>query len=108
MAEEFRDDEKLVIMADLPGLQPDRDISVSITADILHIRAETFDGVGVPESDLRAGAFVRDIRLPLGTDEGHVSATYVDGVLEVRVPMRERTSTTRQVPVTTVMTEAPD
>ncbi len=101
MAEEFRDDEKFVIMADVPGLEAARDISVSITSDILHIRAARRDGVGVPESDLRDGAFLRDIRLPPGIDEAHVHATYIDGVLEVRAPMRERSTSTRQVPVTT-------
>jgi HSP20 family protein len=99
MAEEFRDDKQLVIMADLPGLQPD-EISVSITADILHIRAQRTDGAGVPESDLRDGTFTRDIRLPLGTDEWSVTARYADGVLEVRAPMRDRAGITRVVPVT--------
>jgi len=101
MAEEFRDDEKFVIMADVPGLDPDREISVSITADVLHIRAGRADGSPTPESDLRDGSFSRDIRLPPGTDERRVSATYIDGVLAVRAPMRERSDTTRAVPVTT-------
>jgi len=101
MAEEFRDDEKFVITADVPGLHPGRDISVSITADILRIRAAASDGVGVSETDLRDGTFRRDIRVPLGTDEERVSATYIDGVLEVRAPMRQRSTRTRQVPVTT-------
>ncbi len=100
MAEEFRDDEKFVIMADVPGLDPAQDISVSITSDILHIRAASGDGVGVPDTDLRDGAFVRDIRLPPGTDEERVSARYHEGVLEVRAPVRERSTSTREVPVT--------
>jgi len=49
MAEEFRDDKKLMIAADVPGLRPDRDISVSINSDILHIRAGQGD-VWVPET----------------------------------------------------------
>jgi|NGEPerStandDraft_6_1074524.scaffolds.fasta_scaffold265149_1 HSP20 family protein len=100
MAEEFRDDEKLVIMADVPGLRPDRDISVSISGDVLHIRARCDDGVGIPESDLRDGSFERDIALPAGTDESRVTAHYADGVLEVRAPMRSRSGATRVVPVT--------
>jgi HSP20 family protein len=99
MAEEFQDDEKLVIMADVPGLQADRDIRVSITGDVLHIVAVRSDGAGVPDSDLRNGRFTRDIRLPAGTDEWGVSATYADGVLEVRAPMRTRDTATRLVPV---------
>jgi HSP20 family protein len=100
MAEEFRDDEKLVLVTDLPGLHPHRDISVSITSDVLHIRAEGSDGIGIPDSDLRQGVFTRDIRLPTGTDEWNVSARYADGVLEVRAPMRKSRSASRVIQVT--------
>ena len=107
MAEEFRDDEQFVIVADVPGLQPDRDISVSITSDVLHIRAGRSDGVGVPASDLRDGSFTRDIRLPAGIDEWKVSATYDDGLLEIRAPMRDRKGATRVVPVTSSIGGSP-
>jgi HSP20 family protein len=102
MAEEFRDDDKFVIMADVPGLRPDEEISVSITADVLHIHAGRADGAAVPGTDLRDGAFARDIRLPLGTDEGRVAANYSHGVLEVRAPMRANSGATREVPVSTL------
>ena len=104
MAEEFRNDEAFVIVADLPGLQPDKEISVSITSDILHIRAGRADGAGVPESDLREGKFTRDIRLPSGTDEGKVTASYTDGILEVRAPMRGPDCASRDIPVSSVRT----
>lgn len=100
MAEEFRDDEKLVIMAHLPGLDPDRDIEVSVSGDVLHIRAQREDGAGVPDSDLRDGPFVRDIALPPGTDTPQVSAHYTDQVLEVRAPLGAPKGATRIVPVT--------
>ena len=100
MAEEFRDDEQFFLAADLPGLQADRDITVTITSDILNIRAERSDGAGVPGSDLRDGVFKRDIRLPAGTDEMRVSAIYVEGILEIRAPIRTRLSASRVIPVT--------
>jgi len=99
MAEEFRSDEAFVMAADLPGLQPDGDVSVSITSDVLHIRARRNDGASVPGSDLRDGLFSRDVRLPTGADERKVSATYADGVLKVNVPMREHNGVARMVPV---------
>ncbi len=98
MAEEFRDDKQLLVMADVPGLGPDQ-ISVSITADILHISAQRTSRVDVRGSDLRNGRFVRDIRLPPGTDEWSVTATYADGVLEIRAPMRDPGGISRVVPV---------
>jgi HSP20 family protein len=101
MAEEFRDDEQLVIAADVPGLHPDREISVSITSDVLHIRAGREDSVGVPGTDLRDGSFTRDIRLPAGVDGWRVTATYTQGILEIRAPMRNRHAVSRVVPVAT-------
>jgi HSP20 family molecular chaperone IbpA len=100
MAEEFRDDQKLVFMADVPGLRADEEISVSIASGVLHIRAGRSDGAGVPGSDLREGGFTRSIRLPSGTDEWNVTASYDDGVLAVRAPMQSHSVCTRSVPIT--------
>ncbi len=99
MAEEFRSDELFMIAADLPGLKPDGEVSVAITSDVLHIRAWRNDGASVPGSDLRDGPFSRDVRLPAGADQPKVSATYADGVLKVKVPMRDHKGVTRMVPV---------
>lgn len=37
-------------------------------------------------SEFHYGSFARKIRLPEGATEADVSATYKDGILEVRVP----------------------
>ncbi len=89
MALEYLDDSSLVIQAELPGVDPERDIEVWIAYDVLHIRASRDLGPepGDHASDLRYGAFVRDIALPPGTEEEFVSATYADGLLEVRAPI---------------------
>ncbi len=88
MALEYYDGNELVIEADLPGIDPDRDIEVSISNDILHIRACRASGVdlGGRPSDLRWGTFVRDIALPSATAEDQVRATYRNGQLVVRAP----------------------
>lgn len=102
MALEFRDGTDLVIQADLPDVDPDRDIEVWISHDVLHIRARGRPGreEGAPLSDLRDGAFVRDIALPAGIGEAHVSARYGDGRLEVRAPIEGSTEhTAHRIPV---------
>ena len=102
MAVESREGDNLVIRADLPGIDPETDIAISIVHDVLHIRAYREAG---PEprdhpSDLRYGSFVRDIGLPPGTGEDQVSAAYGEGVLEVRVPIGSGTKVTaRAVPI---------
>jgi HSP20 family protein len=88
MALEFRDGDALVIQADLPGLDPERDIEVSIVSDVLHIRARGNPAAepGDHPSDVRYGDFVRYIGLPVGCAEDQVTARYRDDVLEVRAP----------------------
>src|SRR5581483_7993911 len=38
--EEFRDDGALVVRADLPGIDPDKDVEVTVSHGMLHIEAE--------------------------------------------------------------------
>jgi HSP20 family protein len=90
--EEFVEDNKLVIRAELPGIDPDKDVEVSISGGVLHIaatRSEKFehksrDGLS---SEFRYGSFERSIVLPAGTYETEVVATYADGILEVHLPI---------------------
>jgi len=89
--EEFRDGDTEVVRAELPGIDPDKDIEVSVSDGVLHISAhreekseqKAKDGY---TSEFRYGSFSRSIPLPPGADENEVKATYSDGVLEVRVP----------------------
>lgn len=102
MALEFLDHDDLVIQADLPEVDPDRDIEVWISHDVLHIRARAPLGAPerAPESDLRDGSFARDIALPPGTGEADVDATYAGRRLMVRAPLHRAVEhCPRRVPV---------
>src|SRR4029453_9450269 len=89
--EEFIDGEQLVVQAELPGVDPERDIDVSVENGVLTIAAERRESNREKfdkgfHSEFRYGSFVRQVRLPAGTSPEGVSATYKDGVLEIRVP----------------------
>jgi HSP20 family protein len=89
--EEFLDDETCVIRAELPGIDPEKDVEISIADGILHLRAEREerseekrpDGY---RSEFHYGRLARSIRLPEGATDADVTASYKDGILEVRVP----------------------
>ena len=102
VALEFRQGGQLVIQAELPGLDPHRDVRVWIASDVLHIRASR-EFVAEPAehaSDLRFGTFVRDIALPPGTIAEQVSARYRGTTLEIRVPLGQQRRLQRiEVPV---------
>lgn len=94
-AEEFTDKDTQVIRVELPGVDPEKDVDISVTDGVLRIAAEREEksehkGKGSYRSEFRYGSFAREITLPEGCKESDVSATYEDGVLEVRVPLGEK------------------
>lgn len=102
--EEYRDGDRLVIRAELPGIDPDEDVEITIEDDVLHLRAErkvhseTEEQQGY-RSEFRYGSLSRSIRLPAGASEADVTATYADGILEVRVPVATAAPTPRKVEI---------
>jgi HSP20 family protein len=97
--EEYREDDTLVVRAELPGIDPDQDVDISVADGKLTIRAERKDETkeerkGYYRTEFQYGSFVRTVPLPPGADESSVQASYTDGVLEVRVPIE----TARAVP----------
>lgn len=89
--EEFVEDGTYVIRAELPGMDPDEDVDITVADGILHLTAtreekseeERPDGY---RSEFHYGSLRRSIRLPEGAKADDITASYVDGILEVRVP----------------------
>jgi HSP20 family protein len=90
--EEFVDDGTLVVRAELPDIDPDKDVELSVANGVLHIRAqrevktETKDKGGY-RSEFRYGSFVRNLPLPEGVTDDDITASYKDGILEIRAPL---------------------
>jgi HSP20 family protein len=92
--EEFLEGNELVVRAELPGIDPDRDVDISIVTGNLSIRAERRQEEKVESrdyrrSEIRYGSFSRVLPLPANTKEDDIKATYKDGILEVRAPVEE-------------------
>jgi HSP20 family protein len=90
--EEEMQDGMLVIRAELPGIDPEKDVEIDVTDDRLAIRAErrseeTESKEGVVRSEFRYGSLSRIVALPRDTKIDDITAAYKDGILEVRVPM---------------------
>ncbi len=93
--EEFREDGTLVIRADLPGIDPDKDVELTVSGGILHIEAERreeekHEEKGYVRQELRYGSLSRSLPLPEGVTEADITATYKAGVLEIRIPEPKR------------------
>jgi len=86
--EESVKDNRYVIRAELPGLDPENDIEVTVDGRILTIRAERRQQDNGPyRSEFRYGSLARTVRLPATVDAADVTARYDKGVLEVSVPV---------------------
>ena len=80
----------LLIRAELPGLDPEKDIEVTVEGRTLTIHAERRqEDSGPYRSEFRYGSLTRLVRLPAKVDPKDVTARYERGVLEVSVPVRE-------------------
>jgi len=97
--EDFERDGSYVVRAELPGVDPDKDIEVSLEGDYLTIHGERREEIREKNrSEFRYGSFSRSLRMPPGADTSAVQATYRDGILEVVVPLAEERPQT-QIPV---------
>ncbi len=98
--EETVRDDRYVIRAELPGLDPENDIEVTVDGQILTIRAERRQQDNGPyRSEFRYGSLARAVRLPARVDPADVTARYGKGVLEVSVPVPAVTPERTRIPV---------
>lgn len=83
----------LLVRADLPGFDP-ANLDVRITEDRVTIRGERreerrAEQQGYYRSERHYGSYARSIDLPCRVDAGRATASYRNGVLEVRAPKLE-------------------
>jgi HSP20 family protein len=84
---------ELVLSFDLPGVKED-EISVEVDDGTLTVsgerrRTHEHSGERFYRYERRFGSFVRSVSLPAGVSEDSITASFRDGVLEVRVPKPE-------------------
>jgi HSP20 family protein len=86
-------DHELVLKAEVPDMSRE-DIDITVENDVLTIKGEKKLSGEVKEEQLhhverRYGAFTRSFSLPRTVDASKVSAEYRNGVLTVKLPLRE-------------------
>lgn len=97
-----RDGDDLVAAVDLPGLDPENDVSVELTnsgrtLSISGERRTEREAEGLRE--VRYGSFSRTVNLPEEVSQDAISATYDAGVLTVRVAGLYAQEQPRRIPV---------
>jgi HSP20 family protein len=100
----FTRGDDLVVRAELPGIDPEKDLEITVQDNVLVIRGERrheerTEGDGIYRVESRYGAFERRIRLPEGVKDSDISATHKDGILEVVVPKAAQLDEAKRIPV---------
>jgi HSP20 family protein len=98
--EDYMEEGAYVVRAELPGIDPDKDVEVSVEHDMLTIRGERREETKEKNHrEFHYGSFIRTVSLPKGADADKITASYTDGVLEVRVPTSGEEKPTVKIPV---------
>ncbi len=100
--EAFEKDGQYIIRADVPGVEPN-EVEVSVLNDTLTIKGNRTRSNEVKEKDYHYtekayGSFERRLALPAGIDADKIAAKFVNGVLEVSMPLPQ-SATARKVPI---------
>lgn len=104
MEQYVEDDGTMVVRGELPGMDPDEDVTITAGDGRLTISAKRENHTeeskgGRFRSEFHYGSFERSVALPAGAQTDDVTATYTDGILEVRVPVETETDAVKKVPV---------
>jgi len=100
-AEEQLTDTQYVLRVEIPGVDPDRDIEITLGHGILTISArrqpESRDS---RHSEFRYGTLSRSFRLPSEVDEKAIRASYGHGIVEIATELRrDHEHGRRRIPV---------
>lgn len=105
----FERGDDLVVKLELPGMDPEKDVTIEVREGTLVIKGERRREKEVKEEayyrmEASYGSFER--RIEVAVDKSRITATYADGVLEVIVPdgaIKEKAeeAEARKIPVLT-------
>jgi HSP20 family molecular chaperone IbpA len=98
--EDQQTEREYLVRAEIPGVDPEKDINVSVTDHVMTIEAERREDKRTEgRSEFRYGRLRRSVRLPANADSEHIDASYNKGVLEVKVPLSAPEPSGRRIPV---------
>ncbi|MFH8387552.1 Hsp20/alpha crystallin family protein [Kitasatospora sp. NPDC018058] len=98
--EESEEDGAYVVKAELPGIDPDKDVKITFEGGVLTVHAErSKEKKEKQRSEFRYGSFSRRIRLPEDVKEQEITASYDKGVLTVKAPIGEAEKPTRRMEI---------
>ncbi len=91
---------KYEVRAEIPGVDPAKDVDITVRDGLLTIKAErTEKKESEGRSEFSYGSFARSVTLPRGADEDAITASYDKGILTVTVPVTADKAAEKRVEV---------
>ncbi|MFY1668641.1 Hsp20/alpha crystallin family protein [Plantactinospora sp. WMMB334] len=98
--EEFLEGETYTVRAELPGVDPAKDVTVTCADGALRLHVvRSTEHRDRTRSEFHYGSFYRTVPLPAGAREETVSAAYADGILTITVLVGKVESTGKTIPI---------
>ena len=84
-------DTEYTVRAELPGLDPEKDVQISVAHGMLTLRAERKEEKqSRHRTEFRYGVLQRTVPLPESANFDKIRARYHDGILEIAVPLKAK------------------
>lgn len=100
LEDELTKDGRYEVRAEIPGVDPAKDIDITVREGRLTVKAErTEKRQENGRSEFSYGSFVRSVSLPPGADEDDITATYDKGILTVSIGMAEPKNAEKRIQV---------
>jgi HSP20 family protein len=100
--EDFVEDGMYVVRAELPGIDPGKDVTITVDDRLLTISAERAEETAEKNhTEFRYGSFSRTVALPADAHEDDIKASYAKGILTVKVPVDETAKAHRKIEIET-------
>ena len=100
LEDEMTKDGRYEVRAEIPGVDPAKDVDITFREGRLTIKAErTEKKESSGRSEFSYGSFVRSVSLPPGADENDITASYDKGILTVSVAISEPKDAVKHVEI---------
>jgi HSP20 family protein len=98
--EDYRDGDRYVVRAELPGVDPTKDVRITCRDGLLRLEVERAEEHrDKNHSEFRYGSMSRTLPLPGGAREDTIKATYAHGILEITIMVAAEPEPARTIPI---------
>ena len=98
--EEYQEGDTFTVKAELPGIDPEKDVEIIIDHGMLTVRAQRVEEkMEGKRTEFLYGSFTRSIQLPDGVREDDIKADYEGGVLTVSAPLETVVERVKRIPI---------